>query len=198
MYKTLTVEIVGIAPLIMHNGQMADPLNRFAKMFKEVSGKRKKTESDHAEMARIEFHAGLYLGADGEPVLPARLLEAAITDGARKSKLGKLALAGVIVEKHARLQYDGPRTASELFEDEGFRFAVPVRVGQQKVIRTRPIFHKWSAEIEVSYLADVIGLRDLMTAIRSAGSLSGLGDWRPRYGRFGLAEDIQQQLPKAA
>ena len=30
-------------------------------MLKSVSGKRKKTEADHEEMARIEFVAGLYM-----------------------------------------------------------------------------------------------------------------------------------------
>ena len=189
MYKTLEVEIVGTAPLLMHNGQTADPLNKFAKMMKEVSGKRNKTEADYLEMARIEYAAGLYVDADG-PVLPARLLEATVIEGARKSKLGKLALAGVIVERHARLVYDGPRDTKSLFEDDRFRLSVPVRVGQQKVVRTRPIFTDWSAEVVISYLGDVINERDLRTALRNAGMLCGIGDWRPRYGRFALRSDL--------
>lgn len=193
MYKTHTVEIVGSAPLIMHNGQTADPMNKFSKMLKEISGKRNKTEADHMEMARIEFAAGLYMNEDG-PVLPDRLIEATVIAGSRKSKLGKLALAGVVVEHHAPLVYDGPRTSKELFEDDRFRLAVPVRIGQQKVIRTRPIFNEWSATISVSYLADVINQRDVETAIRNAGMFCGFGDWRPRYGRFALASDVQLQL----
>jgi hypothetical protein len=47
MYKLLSLTIVGTAPLLMHNGQTADPLNKYAKMLKSVSGKRKKTEADH-------------------------------------------------------------------------------------------------------------------------------------------------------
>jgi hypothetical protein len=193
MYKTMTIEIVGTAPLIMHNGQTADPLNKFARAMKEVSGKRNKTEADYLEMARIEYAAGLYLNADG-PVIPARMLEAAITDGAKKSKLGKLVAAGVMVEKHASLIYDGPREAKALFEDDRFRLAIPVRVGQQKVVRTRPIFPEWGAEIEVSYLADIINPRDLLTAVRNAGMLCGLGDWRPRYGRYVLRQDLPQAM----
>lgn len=193
MYKTFAAELVGIAPLLMHNGQTADPLNRYSKMMKEVSGKRKKTEADFEELARIEYMAGLYVDEDG-PVIPHRMLEAVITEGAKKSKLGKLAQAGVIVDKHARLDYDGPRSPKELFADENFRFTVPVRIGQQKVVRTRPHFAKWSAKIEVSYLADIINERDLLTAIRNAGSLCGIGDWRPRYGRFCLRSDMADAL----
>jgi hypothetical protein len=144
-------------------------------------------------MARIEFFAGLYMDHNG-PVLAARLLEAAVVEGARKSKSGKRAEAGVIVEKHASLIYNGPRTAKELFEDERFRLAVPVRVIQAKVVRTRPIFEDWSASIEISYLEDILNPADLMGAVRAAGLLVGIGDWRPRYGRFAL----QLDLPKSA
>ena len=41
--------------LIMHNGQTADPLNPFSKAMKEISGKRKKTDTDYEAMANIEF-----------------------------------------------------------------------------------------------------------------------------------------------
>jgi hypothetical protein len=197
MYKTLKARIVGIAPLIMHSGQTADPLNRYAKAIKEISGKRKKTEADYEKMAEIEFKAGLYMGADG-PVIPAVMIEATLLVGARKSKNGRLAQAGIIVEKHARLEYDGPRTADALFAKEDFRRSDPVRVGTAKVMRTRPWFQKWSAEIEVLYLADVINERDLIAALKDAGAYAGFGDWRPRYGRFALAADLSAQMPVAA
>ena len=100
MYKTISLKIVGTAPLVMHNGQTADPMNRYARMLKAVTGKRKKTEADYEEVARIEYFAGLYVDQGG-PVLPARLLEAAVVEGARKSKSGKQTQAGAIIEKHA-------------------------------------------------------------------------------------------------
>lgn len=197
MYKILKVEVIGIVPLIMHNGQTADPLNKYAKAMKEVSGKRKKTEADYEQLAKIEFMAGLYLDERG-PVIPWPMIEATVLGGARKSKLGKLAQAGLIVDKNATLQYDGPRTADELWKNESYRLAAPVRIGQQKVIRTRPIFHKWSAELEISYLPDVINERDLLTAVRDAGAYAGFGDWRPRYGRYALAAELPAQIPLAA
>jgi hypothetical protein len=191
MYNLLSLTIVGTAPLVMHNGQTADPLNKYAKMLKVVSAKRKKTEADYEELARIEFVAGLYMDQTG-PVIPARLLEAAVVEGARKSKTGKQIQAGVIVEKHATLVYDGPRMAKALFEDERFRLAVPVRIGQVKVVRTRPVFANWSAAIELSYLEDIVNPADLTGAVRAAGMLVGLGDWRPRYGRFALQRDLPE------
>ena len=106
------------------------------------------------------------------------------------SKSGKQAQAGVIVEKHAPLIYDGPRTAKALFENERFRLAVPVRVGQVRVVRTRPYFEHWSAVVELSYLENIMNRADLTHAVRAAGLLVGLGDWRPRYGRFALEQDL--------
>lgn len=191
MYKSLKTRIVGIAPLLMHNGQTADPLNKFAKAMREITLKRgKKTEADIIELSRIEFFAGLYMGTDG-PIIPALMVEANLIDGARKSRMGKLAQAGVIVERHARLDYDGPRTADELFEDERFKYKVSVVVDRKKIMRIRPIFREWSAEVEISYLDDVLNERDLLTALRNAGSLAGIGDWRPRYGRYALEADIK-------
>jgi hypothetical protein len=162
-------------------------------MLKCVSAKRKKTEADYEELARIEFAAGLYIDQSG-PVIPARLLEAAVVEGARKSKSGKEVQAGVIVEKHATLIYDGPRKAQALYDDKQFRLVVPVRVGQVKVIRTRPFFANWSAVIELSYLEDIVNPTDLTGAVRAAGLLVGLGDWRPRYGRFALEQDLPRAL----
>jgi len=173
----------------MHNGQTADPLNKFAKAMKEISGKRKKTEADFIELARIEYFAGLYIDKDG-PIIPSVMLEAMITKGAAKAKNSKLAEAGVIVDQHGYLEYDGPRTPEELVADDRFRLTVPVRIGQQKVIRTRPIFRQWAADIEIKYLDDIINERDLLTALRAAGTYVGIGDWRPRNGRFALAADM--------
>ena len=197
MYKTLKTRLVSVAPFIMHNGQTADPLNKFAKAMKEISGKRKKTEADFIELARIEYFAGLYMGENG-PIIPSVMLEAVITGGAKKAKNGKLAEAGVIVDRHVDLEYDGPRTPEELVANDRFRLTCPVRIGQQKVIRTRPIFPQWAAEVEIKYLDDIINERDLLTALRAAGTYVGVGDWRPRNGRFALAVDMDVALKEAA
>jgi hypothetical protein len=37
--KAYRVTIEGTAPIIMHNGQTADPLNQYAKAIKQISGK---------------------------------------------------------------------------------------------------------------------------------------------------------------
>ena len=180
--KKMKVRLTGVAPLYMHNNQMVDPLNEFAKRMKKMSGKRSKTEADYEGMAKVEFLGGLYMDENG-PVLPARMLAGAFIGGARKSKDGKLAQAGVFFPYHAGLEYDGPREAQALYE-AGFWARDPVKIQRNTVMRTRPVFADWSARVEFEYEPTVIGDDAIMTAWHNAGRFCAVGDWRPQNGRF--------------
>lgn len=181
------MKLTGVAPLVLHNIRLADPMDEFAQRLKEVSGKRKKTESDYLEMSRIEFFGGLYTNEDGRVIIPGVSLEAMIQDGAKVSKRGKDAKAGVIVEEDPLLIYDGPKDPESLYADKRFVLRAPVRVGPARIIRTRPQFPVWSLQFKVAYLIDVLSKKDLTDALVAAGRLKGLGTWRPRFGRFEVA-----------
>lgn len=182
-YQTLNFKIIGVAPLLMHNGQLADPLNPHSRHIAEITGKRKKVESDHIEIARREFFGSLYL-SNGEPCIPSEMIEAAIVRGAMKEKRGPAAKAGLLVEHHARLEYDGPHDPKALWDDERFRLRAAAKVGQQKVMRTRPHFAEWSADIAVKFLPTLLNAREIKGFLFAAGEQIGIGDWRPRFGRF--------------
>ena len=127
-YQTLNFKITGLAPLLMHNGQLADPLNQHSKHIAAITGKRHKTEADHLEMARREWLGCLYVSG-GSPCIPGEMIEAAIVKGAMKEKRGPQAKAGILVEDNVTLEYDGPKDAKELWEDKRFQFRKVVRVG---------------------------------------------------------------------
>lgn len=182
-WQKMQFRLTGDAPMIQHNGQTADPLNRFSKAMKAISGKRKKTDSDLEELARLEFLAGLYMSETG-PMIPAMVLDACVIDAAKKSREGVLAKSGFFTVGNAPLEYDGPRTTDELWQDERFRLSVPVRVQQARVVRTRPIFNEWALTCTVQYEDTVVNAATVAGWFSVAGTLVGLGDWRPRYGRF--------------
>jgi len=182
-WQTLKYKLTSSAPLIMHNGQTADPLNKWAKLLKATSSKRTKTEADHEEMARLEFMAGLYLDKDG-PILPANVLDSVIVNGAKKSKEGTMAKSGCFCLEHARLEYDGPRTANELFADDNFRFSALVRIGMARVSRMRPIFKEWSTMITLHMEDTLVNPSQVDKWLNDAGTQVGICDWRPQYGRF--------------
>lgn len=183
MIKNKTYRIEGRAPLLMHNGQLCDPLNRHAKALAKISGKKKKTDADHEAMQKTEFLGGLYLNADMRPIIPAEMLEACIRNGARKRAKGKTVETGLTVESDAVLIYDGPTDPDELYA-AGFYDRSKARVRANSVMRTRPRFNRWSLEFEVSYDATLIDQSDIDEALATAGRLCALGDWRPRFGRF--------------
>lgn len=186
MTEKLTFKIQGISPLLMHNGQLADPGNQYSRAVKEISSKRNKTEADFEEMARLEWMGSLYL-ADGAPCIPGYVLEATLIGrggAARKQKMGKQAAAGLYVTANFPLEYDGPRDPKELWTINRFRFQALVRVGQARVMRTRPIFNEWAATVNIEVEPDLVNVADAKLWMAIAGRESGLMDWRPKFGRF--------------
>jgi hypothetical protein len=182
-YKSLHFKITGVAPLLMHNGQLADPLNDHSKALKRITSKRNKTDADHEEMARLEWFGSLYL-KDGKPCLPGEILEAAFVAAAKKQKQGKQAQAGIFCPDSYPLLYDGARKPEQLWGDRDYRHTVGVRVQQNRVSRTRPIFRNWSCKIEVQYDDELLNAEEVNDIVRIAGEIIGVGDWRPKYGRF--------------
>ena len=188
MYQKLKFHIEGVSPLIMHNGQMADQGNTYARQLKEVTSKRKKTDADYDEMARIEWFGGLYL-LDGEPSLPGFVFEAALIGkggAARQEKQGKAAAAGLFVTEDFPLEYDGLRDPEKMWEDGSFRDSRLVNVQRAKIMRTRPIFKEWNAAPVVEFDAVLINRETVERWVNVAGRLVGLMDYRPKYGRFSV------------
>ena len=183
MWNTLVYRLTSDCPMIVHNGQTADPLNKWAKAMKVVSGKRSKTDSDYLELARLEFFAGLYLGPSG-PVIPARNIDSLLLSAAKKLREGPLAKSGVFCQKDAVMEYDGPRTAEELWADERFRHVAIVRVQTARIARTRPVFESWAATVAVQYEDSIVNAAQVDRWMQIAGPQCGLGDWRPQHGRF--------------
>lgn len=186
--QALSFRIVGISPLVMHNGQLADPANQWSRAVKEISGKRKKTDSDYEEMARLEWLGGLYL-KDKEPCIPGYVFEGCLIGkggAARKERMGKESAAALWVMDDFPLEYDGPRDPHELWKDETFRLQALVIVGSARIVRTRPLFKKWAANIEVQYNSDLLNDDMVHRWVEVAGEQVGLMDWRPKFGRFAV------------
>lgn len=183
-WKTLKFKLTGVSPVILHNGQLANPLNYYSKEIKKVSSKRKKTDADYERMAELEYKGSLYLNENHEPIFPTEGIEAIIVSGAKQAKEGKNAKAGIYAEKPAVLQYEGPKEPDALWKDERFRLASLVRVGQARVVRTRPKFDKWSCEIELKCNDEVVNEQQVHDWLKTAGEHCGAFDWRPKFGRF--------------
>lgn len=179
------IRITGTQPLIMHNAQLSDPLNPYAKALAEITAKRKKTDDDHAEMARREWAGGLYFDPQVGPYMPGANIERMLLDAARMTRDGKTVERGLFIPGDKwPLEYSGPREVDKLINDENYRFRASIKVGQQRVMRTRPMFREWALTAEGIFDEEQISPDRLPAFAERGGRLVGLGDWRPRYGRF--------------
>ena len=182
-WQPLTYRFSSSAPLIMHNGQTADPTNKWSKAIKAISGKRAKTDADYEELARLEFLAGLYMAADG-PIIPNTVIDGMTLNAAKKRKEGQIAKSGVFCLEHARLDYEGPRTGEALWAEDRFHFAANVRVSMARVVRMRPRFDTWACNVTLQIEDTLVNPSQVDEWMRIAGTQVGIGDWRPQFGRF--------------
>lgn len=179
----LTID--GTTPLLMHNGRLANPLDPATKALKEITGKRKKTDEDLADMARAEFLGSLYIDPNIGPFIPGENIERCIRDGATLTKNGMNVKRGLFISTDVNpLAYDGPRDPEPLWSDERFRFIRTVRNQQNRVSRCRPIFTEWRTSAEGTLDETILDFGTLKSIVEQSGLYVGLGDWRPRYGRF--------------
>lgn len=184
MLSTIKVKLTGVAPLLMHNGQLADKRNEFTKALASLTSAKKKTEEALDDISKAEWYGSLYQ-KDGVVGLPGDVVYSAVVEGARKDKRGKDAQAGVFEsEAFYPLQYSGPKNLEKLFSDGRFTDVRGVAVSQKRIMRTRPIFREWSCIVSLSVQEDIIETKDVLTALEKCGALVGIGDYRPRFGRF--------------
>lgn len=181
---TVKFKLIGVRPLLMHADIFCDPLNPLTKAHKELTSKRKKSDEDHEAIAKSEWRGGLYYADDIGPYLPGINIESAMIGGGKLQKLGTtLKRSTEVMDDYCRLEYSGPRTVEELWA-QGFYDARSVKVQSARLIRYRPMFRKWSCECEIAFNAEIINRDDVIKSMRDGGMYSGVGDFRPKFGRF--------------
>jgi len=175
----------------MHNGLMADPTNPFTRRIKEIvsKGSKKLTDSDYEERDRLEWEAGLYWDDKDGAIIPSDNIERCVQLGAQKSRIGKDVQAAVFCSTpHTKLDYDGPRDKDKMFAANGkFILRKGVAIQKSRLIRVRPMFPTgWNISFDLEYDDTILNEKSLIKAMQDAGAVVGLGDWRPKFGRFAV------------
>jgi len=180
-----TLQLTSTRPLIMHNAELANPLNPVVKEIRKFSKKRNKTDDDQEAIAQLEFLGGLYHDKELGPYVPADNIWRCLYNAAKRHKLGERVKEALLIESDVNpLAYKGPRGAEELWANEAFRYYKSVRVQMSRTMRCRPIFYNWATEADGILDSSLLDLEDLKRIAEEAGSLVGLCEWRPRFGRF--------------
>ena len=128
-----------------------------------------------------EAQAALYLDEDGKYVEPASHVE------------------GALVKAGATFKYQGKKTYKDLFrsalfvepeliplETDGYEVDTrPAVVQRARIWRSRPLFKTWKMEFTITNIADdQVGGKIIKEILEYAGASVGIGDFRPRFGRF--------------
>lgn len=186
--ETIKVRLTGTRPLMMHADIFADPLNSLTKDHKALTGKRKKTDDDHEAIAQSEWRGGLYYDEEIGPYLPGVNIEASLVAGAKLSKLGTQIKRSVeVVEEKCKLEYDGPRTPAKLWSGK-FYDARSVKVQTARLTRYRPLFRVWASVCTIAFDPESIDKRQVLKCLSDGGQYCGIGDYRPKFGRFAVEE----------
>ena len=185
--ERLRVRLSGERPLLMHSSRLADPLDPIKIDLDRLTRKRDKTLADHEQIAKVEWHGGLWL-VDGKPCIPSEAIESAFIAASKTRRKGKHAKAGFACPISPLLQYDGPDDLPSLWDDKTFRLRFAVNVNDAKVMRTRPRFPEWHVIADVEFLPSLLNPNEVIEILEIAGVREGLGDWRPKFGKFSVTQ----------
>jgi len=67
--------------------------------------------------------------------------------------------------------------------------ARPARIQRARIMRRRPLLRDWSLEFDIQVLDEELLPKEVLSAVLvKAGESVGIGDYRPRFGRFIVSE----------
>jgi hypothetical protein len=187
------IRITGTRALLLCRGESANPFDPQARAIKTISQKKKKTDEDHQNLARLQFYAAAYYYEDIGIYMPIDNLLKCCENGASKYNEGPLVKSQVLIKGFigkeldsaaAQIIYKGPRTLEELYADKDFVSLTMGRIPGKKtsIPICRPIFKEWAIE----FLVECSGItrERVMDYWKAAGELVGIGTWRPKHGLF--------------
>ena len=206
MYSKFSFTVTGSVAAIQHNGDLADPMNGFAREIKALTSRKTKTDKVYEALARLEFLGSAYteeeidykidreltvkLVNNPRLILPGDNVERMILDASKGLRLASTKVkAGLFCEGDFPLfsEKGKPLSLKDIYWDATKSEAVFRRrcvVNKKTVVRTRVLLPAgWSADVEVTVDPDILPI-DLLLQILDRSHMVGFFDWRPRYGRF--------------
>lgn len=193
MFEKIAFHVRGITQHVQHNGQLADPANRYTIAMKKLTAKRAKdrTEADFQALDDLEWEGSLYLDHESRVVVPGDVIEGAYFEAGKKLSKGPVVRNGLQSPGNWRLIYDGPTDLKKLKADPEFRLRTMVRNPSTKarLARTRPIFRKWELKYELTYRSDMLGRETIIDLTKILFTDIGLSDDRKKMG--GRAEILE-------
>jgi hypothetical protein len=188
----ISITLKGTRPLLQNNVRKVNPLDPGVQKLQTLTGKRKKTLDDHRAIERVEWELGLYHDEAVGPYVKAEAVERCFQRAGSLVRMQAALQRGLLVtavdgSEAIPLLYRGPRDIEEMWaarDQYDFCYTTAVAVGTKKTMRSRPQFRDWSIEVLAIIDETQIDRNVFLDIVESAGRFIGIGDRRPRYGRF--------------
>jgi hypothetical protein len=176
--KKIDVEIKGLCSYIQH--RMPSDKKSIDEMKQVVKVLSKNMADEKAFLKEAEL--GTYKNSEGY-CIPSAQIEGCLTKAGVTEK----------VSGQGRKTYKDYMNAFVMVEPDEItinpqeyeidrRF---VRVQRSRIMRTRPKWTKgWTANFQLMILDDTIPTSIVKTLLEHGGMYVGIGDWRPKFGRF--------------
>ena len=183
----------------MSNPQTVQISNRYATESRRLgsllkAARKKQDENKLVELERAQirndWEASAYWDdAEKKFFLPDTVILACIRAGAAAAKKGKdIERAVIVSETQAYVETVGHRTLETAFQDEQFRLECPCKIPPKTgalIWKCRCMMPTgWNISFSLEYDEDIVAQKSLEQALEMAGRLSGIGGWRPKFGRF--------------
>lgn len=185
-----TMTLTSAQPMLMHNVQLGDPENFYVREIGRLNAlKTKITDDQRAERDYLKWRGGFYVDDAETPVLPAANVFRSLQQAAALTRNGKDIERGlVMLDEHAELDYDGPRTPEGMWGGGKSKFVDRrmARVNRAPVVAVRPRFDVWSATFRFNLDEDVMSMDDFEFIAEKAGRMIHIGDYRRFFGAYTL------------
>jgi hypothetical protein len=182
---SIRIRLIGSRPILLNSDISLDRFHPLTREKKRLTDKRRKTDDDEKAIAQLEWRAALYWDDAIGVYIPGVNIDACMLAGAKLSKLGTTVRRGAeTVEERCKLIYDGPKDIEGLWAAGFYDARGVVKNGRSRVMCYRPIFREWSVEATIGFDIKVIDREQVVRCITDGGRFSGLGTYRPRFGRF--------------
>ena len=164
------VKIKGIAPLLMNRFAMEKP--------EDTKAKRRDEQYDVKEEAEKALYKDDKIGC----YAPSVWIEASLREAGKEFKSAKgrgtqkaTILSSVFIDPE-KIPLN-----KKTYDELDVR---PVVIQRNRVVKGRPKFNSWELEFTINFNEDRIKKDTLKQILEEAGVSKGIGDYRPKFGRF--------------
>ena len=166
--EEVKVKIVGIAPMLMNRFKMEKPEDTKAKRKDEQYS----PETDAENALYRDEKIGIYA--------PCTWLEACLREAGKEIKKGKSSYKETI-KSSVFITPEMIPLNKKTYDEIDLRAVV---IQRNRVAKGRPKFNSWALEFNIKYDEKRIKKDTLKQILEEAGATKGIGDYRPKFGRF--------------